>query len=146
MSGSNPLQPTPRMAAATKDHPASMHARVWQHVNAMPPHEIPDKAAQMDALLPVLGGLAGNPNVKAKDVIKAAADAAASKRVSPSEAVEFISQMPTEPDKLQPWLRTIYAANLSAQVHMKAAMAQQAQAAAQPAPAPVAMPQGPLNG
>ena len=133
MSGSNPLSARPK----AQDHPAMAHAKMWQHVSSIPAHKLPGMASQMDGLLPVFGALAGNPNVKAKDVIRAAADASARGLASPSEAVKFISSMPSEPDKLQPWLRGVYEANLSAQVHMKAAMAQQAQGAPQAAPQPM---------
>lgn len=101
---------------------------------------IQEKSGQMDGLLPILGALAGNPNVKSKDVIKAAADAAGEGMTTPSDAVRFISSMPSEPDKLQGWLKSIYAANLSAQVHMKAAMMKAQQPAPQPAITPQATP------
>lgn len=144
MSGSNPLA-AQQIMRPTPDHPAMTHAKAWQHVNSMSPDDMPDKATQMDKLLPIFAKLAGNPNVKMKDVIRAAADAAAHGIAKPSEAVAFISQMPSDPEKLQPWLKGIYETNLSALVHMKASMLQQAQGAPQPAPqAQPAMP-GPLS-
>ena len=137
---SNPLaarvSPSPR-----PPDPMMRHAQAWQHVQGMPRDGIPAKIATMDHVLPILGALAGNPNVTAKDVIKAAAGAAADGKVEPSEAVRFISSMPAEPDKLQNWLKGVYATNLSAIVHMKAAMMQPAQGASQAVPAPVP-PQG----
>lgn len=98
------------------------HARVWAHVQQMQPEDISSKSDQLEDVLPILGELAGNPKVTSKMVIKASAQASADGKISPDEAVKFISQMPPDPDKLQPWLRTLYAANLAAQVHMKAAM------------------------
>lgn len=130
---SNPLATVNRPA---KDHPAMMHAQVWKHVSAMPAGELPEKIARVDHILPILGSLAGNPNVKPRDVIKAAASVAADGIVSPSDAVSFISQMPADPDKVQGWLKGLYAANLSAAVHMKAAVMQQSQGAPQ-APQPM---------
>jgi hypothetical protein len=103
----------------------------------MDPSDIPAQIAKLDYILPILGGLATNPKVTAKDVIKAAAKEAADGKVPPSEAIKFITQMPADPDKLSPWLRNIYSANLSAVVHMKAAMIQQAQAAQQAPQQPV---------
>jgi hypothetical protein len=121
MSGSNPLNSRYK-PGATPQHPAQMHAEVWQHVNKLDPSSFAAQSKQMDDMLPVIGALAGNPNVNSKDVIKAAANAAAEGKVSPSEAVQFISSMPSEPDKLQGWLKNRYAVGLSVQVHMKAAM------------------------
>ena len=117
----NPLNSRYR-PGATPEHPAKRHAEAWKHVNGMDLGTIKEKSDRIDGLLPMLGALAGNPNVKAKDVIKAAADAAGQGMTSPSEAVQFISSMPSEPDKLQGWLKNIYATNMAAQVHMKAAM------------------------
>lgn len=128
MSGSNPLVsgPAPPMALQP-DHPAMGHARAWQHVGQMDSGDLPAQIAKLDRVLPILGSLATNPKVTAKDVIKAAAKEAADGAVPPSEAIKFITGMPADPDKLQPWLRNLYSTNLSAVVHMKAAMLQQAQ-------------------
>lgn len=136
MSGSNPLAPSRTLMRPAPDHPAMLHAKVYQHVSNMAPHEIPDKSSQLETVLPMLGALAGKPNVTPKDVIRAAADAAAKGAVKPSEAVSFISSMPPDPTKLSGWLRNVYESNLSAQIHMKAAMMQQAQQQ------PAVMPQG----
>lgn len=103
-----------------------MHANVWQHINSMAPD---DQASTMDELkysLPILGALANNPKTTRKDVIKAAADAAGSGKIDPSKAVSLISQMPDDPTKLQPWLKTMYATDLTAMVHLKAAAMPQA--------------------
>jgi hypothetical protein len=138
MSGAQPL------AAPQPDHPAMGHARMWQHVGQMDPGDLPAQIAKLDYILPILGSLATNPKVTAKDVIKAAAKEAADGKVPPSEAIKFITQMPADADKLGPWLRTLYSANLSAVVHMKAAVLQQAQGAQQaPQPAMPATPSGP---
>jgi len=101
--------------------------------------------APSSLILPTLGALAGDPKVTPKDVIKAAANVAADGTVEPGDAVQFISGMPPDPDKLRPWLKSLYAANLSAVVHMKAAMLQGPQgqpqggnAPPQPAAAPAA--------
>lgn len=140
----NPLSTAPPKGP---NHPAMNHAKAWQHVNTMAPDTIPAKITQMDALIPVFGALASKPNVTPKDVIKAAADAAARGIATPSEAVKFISGMPSAPDALNPWLRNLYETNLSAQIHMKAAMLKQSQMQQQQAqqaamPQPGAAPQG----
>ena len=75
---SNPLTSN-RAAKAAATDPMLHHARVWQHVNAMPHHEIEGKSKSIEYILPRLGELAGNPNVKSKDVIKAAAQASAAR-------------------------------------------------------------------
>lgn len=107
--------------APAQPHPAQMHAQMWQHVNSMAPD---DQAAKMQELqygLPIIGALANNPKTTRKDVIKAAADAAGAGKIDPSMAVSIISQMPDDPTKVQAWLKGMYAANLSAMVHLKAA-------------------------
>lgn len=109
-----------------------LHAKAWQHVNTLQPDEMTKQLDQMESGLPIFGALAGDPNVTAKDVIKAAAGMAADGKIDPSEAVAFISAMPSDPKQIQPWLKARYAAALSASVHMKAAMTQQAQAPQQP--------------
>ncbi len=126
----NPL--ATRQAKPTEPHPMTRHAQMWQHVGKMSPDDLPGHIDRIDYILPLLGALAGNPKVKAKDVIRAAADAAGSGKVSPKDAVKFISGMPIDPEKLQGWLKGLYAANLSAAVHMKAAAMQGAQAQAEP--------------
>jgi hypothetical protein len=117
------------------------HADIWKHVNAQTAETLRSHIDTMDHVLPALGTLTGDPDVTAKDVIKAVANAAAEGKMSPSAAVAAISDMPADPDKLRPWLRDRYAQALTTTVHAKAALARQAQAAAQPAPAaPVAAP------
>lgn len=124
-----------------------LHAQMWDHVSKIAPDDIAEKIARVDHILPILGALSSNPKTTAKDVIKAAAGVAANGTVAPSEAVQFITSMPAEQEKLQPWLRRLYEANLSAAVHLKAAAMQQTQQAAppqQPVPmqAPGVMPSG----
>jgi hypothetical protein len=130
MNQQNPLAAKPQTPKS--EHPMMNHARVWRHVQQMHPDDIAAKTDRLDYMLPILGELARNPKVTSKDVIKAAAQAAADGKAEPNEAVQFISQMPDDPAKLQPWLRNLYETNISAQIHMKAARIQQAQAAQQP--------------
>lgn len=132
---SNPLMNASKAPSQDK-HPAHMHAQMWQHVNNMHPSEHASKAQEIAYGLPIIGALASNPKTTRKDVIKAAADAAGAGKIEPSMAVSIISQMPDDPNKLQPWLKGIYAANLSAMVHLKAAMMAQQQ----PQPMPAAQP------
>jgi hypothetical protein len=117
---SNPLMPQKAMVSATP-HPAQMHAQMWGNVRKMAPDEMGNKLEQSNYIAPILGNLAGNPKTTRKDVIKAAADAAGSGKIPAAQAVALISQMPEDPTKLQPWLKGLYAANLSALVHLKAA-------------------------
>lgn len=137
----NPLMRAQR-SAPPQMTPMHAHAKVWQHVNSMPKSDIPDAASRTDYLLPIIGKLAGNPKTTAKDVIKAAANAAADNQIEPSEAVTFIQQIPEKPEALRSWLRGLYAINMMGAVHMKAAMAQQ-QAPAQPAQVPAPQPAAP---
>ena len=110
-------------------HPAHAHAQVWNHVQSMPHHEVAGGIDSANYTLPILGALANNPKTNRKDVIKAAADAAGAGKIAPSMAVSLISEMPDDPNKLQGWLKGLYAYQLTALVHMKArAMPDQQQA------------------
>lgn len=140
---SNPLTST-RKNTAPPEHPVMQHAKMWQHVGNMAPDDQADKTTELSYALPIMGALAWNPKTTRKDVIKAAADAAGAGKIPPTQAVSIISQMPDDPDKLQPWLQGMYKANLTALVHLKAAqMPGQAPqgAAPQAAQAPQGVPQ-----
>lgn len=119
------------------------HAKMWQHVNAMAPDDAAAKTEELSYAVPIIGALAANPKTTRKDVIKAAADAAGAGKIPPSQAVQLISQMPEDSDKLQPWLKSAYQTNLTALVHLKAAQAPAAQPAA---PATPAAPVAPMPG
>jgi hypothetical protein len=152
MSGSNAL--ISQKVRPAPQHPMMTHAKTWKHVSGMAPDDVATKSQELDYALPVLGELAADPNVTSKDVIQAAASAAAEGAIEPSQAVQLISGMPDDPTKLQGWLKNLYAVNLSAQVHMKAALQQQqarqtaasapevapSQVGGAQAPAPVAAP------
>ena len=142
MASPNPLAGTPSRRGQPQTptmHPIKAHATVWRHVHSLPAGEQDAQLDKTNYALPILGRLASDPNVKPKDVIKAAADAAGAGKIDPSQAVELISQMPQDPDKLRPWLRGMYALQFTAAVHLNAAqMARTAPQGAQPAPAPAA--------
>jgi hypothetical protein len=124
----NPLAPTRRPRPAEPEpHPMVKHAALYQHVNNQTPKTLQDHVAQMDYGLPILGALAATPDVTAKDVIKALANSVAEGKRTPSSAVAVIANMPSEPDKLRPWLKEQYATNLATTVHAKAALMAQAQ-------------------
>jgi hypothetical protein len=145
----NPLSSTRRNVVAAGEHPMMQHARVWQHVNGMEPGDVSQKIDELDYAVPVMGALAGNPKTSRKDVIKAAADAVGARKIDASQAISLISQIPDDPTKIQPWLRAMYATNLTALVHLKAAaIAQSGSATPSPLPAPVGgapAPAGPPN-
>jgi len=141
---SNPL--AARSAAPPVDPALMRHAQMWQAMHGQEPDALHKTVQTLDYGLPILGALAGNPKVTAKDVIKATSAAVADQKLAPSAGVAFISQMPADPDKLRGWLRDKYAANLAAAVHAKAALMSKAgmppgQGLAPPpaAPAPGAM-------
>ncbi len=115
----NPLSSN-RPSAAPAPHPAQAHAQVWQHAQAIPEHALDGAISIANYSLPVLGALASNPKTTRKDVIKAAADAAGAGKIPASQAVSLISEMPADPDKLQGWLKSLYAYQLTSLVHMKA--------------------------
>ncbi len=155
----NPLSTNRKRPAAATQHPMLRHAQLWQHVNGHSPEALQQHIDAMDHVLPALGKLAGDPNVTAKDVIKAVTSAVAEGKMEPSKAVANIADMPADPDKLRPWLKDRYATALATTVHAKAALLSQAQPAqeapaaqapamspAAPQPAPqVAPPQGPMQ-
>jgi hypothetical protein len=116
----NPLVASAKAKPA--EHPFMGHAKVWQHVQSMAPDEMQKNLDQSSFVTPILAKLSSDPKVTRKDVIKAAADASGSGKVEPSQAVQFITTMPDDPDKIQPWLKGLFATHLNATVHMKAAM------------------------
>jgi hypothetical protein len=127
---SNPLASTRVQAPAPPAHPMQRHADIWKHVNAQTPETLQSHVESMDHILPVLGQLAGDPKVTAKDVIKAATNGVAAGALTPSAAVETIADMPADPEKLRPWLKDRYATALAVTVHAKAALMGQADMAA----------------
>jgi hypothetical protein len=143
MSGSNPLSSKRANTVAQRPHPMMPHAQAWQHVNRMQPDDITQAIQAADYTTPQIGTLAGDPGVTRKDAIRAAADWVGSGKMEPSKAIEFISQIPDDPKAVQPWLRQLYAMNLSALVHLKAAAMGQQQAA-QGAPQGVPQPGVPM--
>jgi hypothetical protein len=117
----NPLASTQKQPASSAPDPMLVHARLWRHAHSMDDDALAHKTDQVSYTLPIIGKLAGDPNVKPKDVIKAAASAAADGKATAQEAVQMISQMPSDPEKLQPWLKQLYAVQMTSLVHMKAA-------------------------
>jgi hypothetical protein len=101
------------------------HAELWQHIEGHPPDVLHQHVAFMDYALPIIGRLAGNPDVTAKDVIKALSGAVADGKMDASKAVGNLADMPADPDKLRPWLRAKYADALATTVHAKAALMRQ---------------------
>ena len=143
----NPLA-SRRMKSNEPPHPAMQHAQLWQAVNQMSPDTLAQMSDTTSYMAPVIGALAANPKVTAKMVIRAVATASADGKMKPSEAVQFISSLPTDPDELQPFLRKLYAANLSGLVHMKARMMGDAapqMASGQQAPADRPLPASPAG-
>jgi hypothetical protein len=136
---SNPLTSNRVSPPIPPEHPLQRHADIWKHVNAQSPETLNSHVATMDHILPVLGRLANDPDVTAKDVIKAATNGVAAGALTPSNAVQTIADMPADPDKLRPWLKDRYATALAVTVHAKAALLRQAQQAA-PQPQPEATP------
>lgn len=135
----NPL--ASKHPAEKKDDPMLRHAQVWHHIEHQPADALQSHVGFMDYALPIIGRLAGDPNVKAKDVIKALSGAVADGQMQASKAVANLADMPADPDKLRPWLREKYADALATTVHAKAALMRQGamQPPGQPA-APAAAP------
>ena len=138
----NPLAAGRQMAA---DHPMMQHAKAHQFAHSLPTDELAQKTDVAGYVTPILGALASNPKVTSKDVVKATAQAVADGKVPASGAVQFLSGMPQNPDDLRPWLKGLYATNMTGLVHMKAAMMKNAPAP-MAAPATVAPPAAPGPG
>ena len=142
----NPLASRRPRPAEPEPDPMHRHAHIWQHIEQQPVDALHQHVAFMDYALPILGRLAGDPNVKAKDVIKALSGAVADGKLPPSQAVANLANMPADPEKLRPWLREKYADSLATTVHAKAALMRQGevpgpgQAAPEGAPGAVAAP------
>lgn len=128
----NPLTSRRPRPAEPKDDPMLRHAHVWQHIEKQSPETLQAHVGLMDYVLPILGRLAGNPDVTAKQVIKALSGAVADGKMDASKAVANLAGMPADPDKLRPWLREKYADSLATTVHAKAALMRQG---AMPGPA-----------
>ena len=118
----NPLAPRAGQMPQMAKDPLEAHARIHHAVQALPDDDLARHAAKANFILPLVGALAANPKVKARDVIKAAAAAVAEGHAEPSEAIKFISSMPSDPEKLRPFLRDLYLENFTGAVHMKAAL------------------------
>lgn len=154
MSGTNPLASRRAPDSPAEPHPMLRHAQIFAHVNNHSPEALQAHVGAMEGVLPTLGALAANPNVTAKDVIKAATKAVADGHMSPSRAVANIADMPADPDKLRGWLKERYADALAVTVHAKAALQRQAMmvagthpgATGVPMAAPSAVPAAPPPG
>lgn len=137
----NPLSP-PR--ATPKPDPMIAHAKIWRFAHSLPSDQLSESVERTNYVLPILGMLAAKTDLKPRDVIKAASAAVAEGKVEPTEAVRIISAMPTDPDKLRPWMRNLYETNMTAMVHLKAAMMKNATPPAAPSAAlPVAAAEAP---
>lgn len=134
----NPLASRRPRPAEPKDDPMMRHAQVWQHIERQTPDTLKSHVGFMDYALPIIGKLAGDPNVTAKDVIKALSGAVADGKMDASKAVANLADMPADPDKLRPWLKEKYADALATTVHAKAALMRQGPQQAPPAAVPSA--------
>jgi hypothetical protein len=147
----NPLMQAAKapMPTMQKEHPAMGHAKAWQAVQQIPPDELAARTDRLDKTLPLLGKLASDPKVNFRKVVKVAAKAAADHSIPAAEIVKFISDLPTDEKKIAPFLRNLYAMNMSGLVHMKAAMLDRdgGQQMEQPigAQPPMAQPQQPMQ-
>lgn len=140
-SASNPLS-SGQQQSKNREHPLMAHAKLAAFAHGMPQEQLPGKTDLTSYVTPILGTLAGDPKVTSKDVVKAAAGAVADGKIAASDAVKFLSGVPEDPDQLRPWLKSLYSANMTALVHMKAAMMKNAAPAQPPVAGPPAVPQG----
>jgi hypothetical protein len=122
----NPLVSS-RHPAPSREDPMLRHAQMWQQAHSMPSDDLTQHIQTADYALPIFAALLANPKVTAKDVIKVTSGAVADGKISPSQGVQTITNMPADADKLRPWLREMYSNGLTMAVHAKAALLNQAQ-------------------
>lgn len=117
----NPLAATtqPSQGSDTAMH---RHAAIWAHMHQQDPDTLRSHVEKLDYGLPIMRALVADPNVKAKDVIKAVSSAVADQKMEPSAGVALISSMPADPDKLKGWLRARQADSMATAVHAHAAL------------------------
>lgn len=137
----NPLQSTPQQASSPLGTGVQPQGPMPPQQSAPPPSPQQDPHTQIGSALaaanidPVerakmiedavyasseFARLAKDPDIKAKDVIKAAADAVAAKKVEPSRAIALLSAMPSDPQKLHSWVKQQALVYMTGVVHLKA--------------------------
>lgn len=137
------------MTAAPAQRPQPPSAGAYIQSLGLSPADVAKHVSLADYAAKEFGALARNPDVTHKDVINSAGQAVADGQITPTQAVQMLSQVPQDPDKLKPWLDAQYAGHLTAAVHLKAMMmgGQTPQVPTEPqvagAPAMPANPNGP---
>lgn len=132
-SGPNPLTagpqnvPGPQPGGSSGVDSPQFHAQAGQQIAGMgmDPKALAKEASLATYASNIFGALAKDPKAKAKDVVAAAAQAVADGKTDAEGAIKLLTQMPTDKDKLGPWLRNMYLSNLTAAVHVKAEMMRQ---------------------
>lgn len=105
-----------------RDDPMTKHAEAWARMKDAPTAALEQHATFLDYSLPIVGALANNPKVRARDVIRAVTDAVGKGIIEPSRGVQIVSQLPADDAKLRPWLLEKYKTGLSEAIHAKAVL------------------------
>ncbi len=117
---SAPAAPMDAAPAAANDAPANPQPGGAQ-MPQIRPEDLPKHIEDANYVLPILGGLARNPKVTRKDVVKAVSGAMADGKFTATEAIELLSQVPSAPEQLRAWLRMKYQHLITGAIHLNAA-------------------------
>lgn len=85
--------------------------------------DLPRHIDDANYMLPIVSGLARNPKVTRKDVVKAVSGAMGDGKFTAAEAIELLSQVPSNPDALKAFLRQKYTQLIQGAIHLNAAQA-----------------------
>lgn len=135
----NPLAPTPVA-------PPDTHAQMGQGIAALnlPPEDLAKEAKLASYASAAFSKLAKNPNIKPRDIIKVASEAVSEGLETPSKAIAFLTQIPSDDKKLHSWVVDRAASFMTNAVHLKAQMIRSAQLAPVAPAAPMSAPGVPI--
>lgn len=149
----NPLaSPKARpIGGAPIQRPQPTVADAMAKMQGMDPHTVADNIERVNHIAPVLAKLAADSGVSRKDVVRSVADAVAQRKVTATEGIQFLTDMPENAEQLRPWIQQKYQAALINAVALHAhahALVSGGGAPAMPGAAPgaPAMPTGPAGG
>ncbi len=110
----NPLaSPKARpIGGAPVARPQPTVAEAMAKMQALDPHAVADNIERVNHIAPVLAKLAADSGVSRKDVVRGVADAVAQRKVTATEGIQFLTDMPENAEQLRPWIQQKYQAAL----------------------------------
>jgi hypothetical protein len=125
---SNPLSsaaPAPMDAApAAANNGPSQQQQPGGQMPQLHPDDLPKHIDDANYMMPIMSKLARDPKVTRKDVVKAVSGGMADGKFTAQEAIELLSQVPSNPEALKAFLRQRYTALIKGAVHLNAASSQ----------------------